>query len=77
MIKFATINCEGVMIERTFESIAHILKDWWDEEGTTLPAGDDPVIFYNIDGNEIHPKDFKFDTFINELETQYWYDYEI
>ena len=77
MVKFITVNCDGIMIDRTFDSVAHILKDWWDDDGTTLPSGDDPVVSYNIDGNDIQPKDLKFTDFIDELETQFWNDYRI
>lgn len=41
MIRLKTINVDGMEIERTFESVSEILKNWWDEEhGTDLSGGD-------------------------------------
>lgn len=74
MITFTTINCNGDTIERTFNSIAAILKDYWDEEGTTLPSSDDPVLNYSLNGPSITPTNLSFGTFIQSLECQYWHD---
>lgn len=76
MIKFTTVNCNGVKIERSFDSIADIIKDWWNEEGTTLPDSEDPVVCYNIDDKDIYPKNLDFDGFICDLQIRYWNNYK-
>lgn len=71
MIRIKTINVEGRKIDRTFESIADILTNWWDENGTDLPGGDDEVMEVTMDGKSIRSiKDFA--GLIKELESLFW-----
>lgn len=76
MITFKSENVDGEIIDWEFDSIADVLKDWWNEDGTNLPSGEDRVYEYNINGNTIDC-DILFDTFIQELETQYWNDLKL
>ena len=48
MIRIKTINIDGKEIERTFESVADILTNWWDENGTDLPGEDDEVLEFTM-----------------------------
>ena len=71
MIRIKTINVEGREIERTFESVADILTNWWDENGTDLLGGDDEVLEVTMDGKSIRSiKDFA--ELIQELESFFW-----
>ena len=72
MIRIKTINVDGVEVERTFESVADILKNWWDEENETdLPGGDDEVLELTMDGKSIRSLKH-FAELIQELESLFW-----
>lgn len=71
MIRIKTINVEGREIERTFESVADILTNWWDENGTNLPGGDDEVLEVTMDGKSIRSIRH-FAELIQELESFFW-----
>lgn len=71
MIRIKTINKDGKEIERTFESVADILTNWWDENGTDLPGGDDEVLKLTMDGKSIRSVRH-FAGLIQELESLFW-----
>lgn len=71
MIRIKTINIDGKEIERTFESVADILTNWWDENGTDLPGGDDEVLELTMDGKSIRSIRH-FAELIQELESLFW-----
>ena len=71
MIRIKTINIDGKEIERTFESVADILTNWWDENGTDLPGGDDDVLELTMDGKSIRSIRH-FAELIQELESLFW-----
>lgn len=71
MIRLKTINVDGNEVERTFESIAEILKNWWDEEETDLPGGDDEVLKLTVDGKSMRSLKH-FAELIHELEILFW-----
>lgn len=71
MIRIKTINVDGKEIERTFESVADILTNWWDENGTDLPGGDDEVLELTMDGKSIRSIRH-FAGLIQELESLFW-----
>lgn len=52
MIKFTTINVDGVKIPRIFMDVKEMKADWWDPEGTSLPQMDDPLVSAEVDGNK-------------------------
>jgi hypothetical protein len=67
---------DGVEIERTFETTAEILKNWWDEEqGTDLPDGDDEVLELVIDGESYHTPG-NFVGVISRLEAMFWQNFK-
>lgn len=53
MIKFTTINVDGLKITRDFNSVEEIKQDWY-SDNCTLPANDDEVIYAEIDGVQLH-----------------------
>ena len=59
------------MVSREFETAAEILKNWWDEYGTDLPAGDDEVLELVIYGESVVPPK-SFGELICEFEVEYW-----
>ena len=59
MIRFKTINVDGIEIEREFNTADEIKKDWYSEEGTTLPANDDEVVFAEVNGEKIEAEVFE------------------
>ncbi len=71
MIRIKTINVDGREIERTFESVSDILINWWDENGTDLPGGDDEVLEVTMDGKSICSIKH-FAELIQELESFFW-----
>lgn len=71
MIRIKTINIQGREIERTFESASDILTNWWDENGTDLPGGDDEVLEVTLDGKSIRSIRH-FAELIQELESFFW-----
>ncbi len=76
MIRFKTINVDGIEKERSFETVGEILKNWWDEEqGTDLPGGDDEVLELVIEGVSC-PAPRCFLDVINGFEAMFWHDYE-
>ena len=52
MIKFTTINVDGVEVTREFETVEEIKRDWWSDD-CTLPANDDKVIRAEVDGAKL------------------------
>ena len=53
MIKFTTINVDGLKVTREFNSVEEIKQDWY-SNNCTLPANDDEVIYAEIDGVQLH-----------------------
>ena len=59
MIKFTTINVDGIKITREFNTVEEIKKDWYSDD-CTLPANDDEIIYAELDGMQLHyPKTFE------------------
>ena len=58
MIKFTTVNVDGLNINREFNSIDEMQADWNNPDGTTLPSLDDELVYA-----EINNKEFKGSTF--------------
>jgi hypothetical protein len=57
MIKFKTINVDGMEIEREF-TVEDFKNDWF-SDGCTLPMCDDEIIYAEIDGKRIDAKIFE------------------
>ena len=57
MIKFTTINVDGMEVEREFNTAEEIEKDWYSDD-CSLPANDDEVISAEVDGEEIEAEIF-------------------
>lgn len=53
MIKFTTINVDGVEITRTFSTVEELEKEWR-SENCDLPANDDRVIYAEVYGLRLH-----------------------
>lgn len=53
MIKFTTINVDGLKVTREFNSVEEIKQDWY-SDNCTLPANDDEVIYAEIDGVQLY-----------------------
>ena len=53
MIKFTTINVDGLKVTREFNSVKEIKQDWY-SDNCSLPANDDEVIYAEIDGIQLH-----------------------
>lgn len=58
MIKFKTINVDGMAIEREFNNVEEINNDWYSDD-CTLPMLDDEVVFAEIDGKNIEANVFE------------------
>ncbi len=58
MIKFKTINVDGMEIEREFNNVEEINNDWYSDD-CTLPMLDDEVVFAEIDGKNIEANVFE------------------
>lgn len=58
MIKFTTVNVDGVKIPRIFIDINEMKADWNDPNGTSLPSLDDQLVSAEIDGNKFIGKTF-------------------
>ena len=58
MIKFKTINVDGMEIEREFNSVEEIKSDWFSDD-CTLPMCDDEVVFAEVDGQKIEAEIFE------------------
>ena len=59
MIKFTTINVDGIEITREFNTVDEIKKDWYSDD-CTLPSNDDTVVYAEIDGMQLHyPTNFE------------------
>lgn len=69
-------DCDDIPLYLVYESIAEVLKTWWDEEYTDIPAGDAPVLKVSISGKEIIPPK-TFGDLICELEQRYWKNFGI
>lgn len=69
-----TRNSDGIPVHLVYESIAEVLKAWWDEGNTDIPNGDDLVLKFSISGREIIPPKI-FRDLIYELEHMYWRDF--
>ena len=65
MIKFTTINVDGLKVTREFNSVEEIKQDWY-SDNCTLPANDDEVIYAEIDGVQLHYPTI-FEELLNEL----------
>jgi len=53
MIRFKTLNVDGQLVEREYQSIAEIIKNWWSEGKTELPGDDDKVVELVIGGKSL------------------------
>ena len=71
MIRFKTLNVDGQLVEREYQSIAEIIKNWWSEGKTELPGEDDKVVELVIGGKSLQSP-ILFGSLIHELE--YWQD---
>lgn len=58
MIRFTTINVDGIAVPRTFNTVEEMRVDWENEEGTTLPSLDDELVFGEINGVKVNGKTF-------------------
>lgn len=58
MIKFKTINVDGMEIAREFNSVEDFKNDWYSDD-CTLPMCDDKVVFAEIDGKNIEAEVFE------------------
>ena len=58
MIKFTTVNVDGVRIPRIFMDINEMKEDWNDPNGTSLPSLDDQLVRAEVDGNKFIGKTF-------------------
>lgn len=65
MIKFTTINVDGVEITRTFNTVEEIRKEWYSED-CNLPSNDDEVVYAEIDGMQLHYPSI-FEELLDEL----------
>lgn len=73
MIEFTTINADGIKVTRQFRSCEEILASWWGSEMTDLPAGDDSVVDFRIDGKQVKLQEGEiFDFIITYLEQKFW-----
>ena len=57
MIKFKTINIDGMEITREFNTVEEVENDFYSED-CSLPANDDEVIEAEYDGEKIDAKIF-------------------
>ena len=57
MIKFKTVNVDGMEIER--EMTTEEFKNDWYSENCSLPMCDDEVVYAEIDGKKIDAKIFE------------------
>jgi hypothetical protein len=73
MIRFKTLNVDGQLVEREYQSIAEIIKNWWSEGKTELPGDDDKVVELVIGGKSLQSP-ILFGNLIQELEEIYWQD---
>jgi hypothetical protein len=73
MIRFKTLNVDGQLVEREYQSIAEIIKNWWSEGKTELPGEDDKVVELVIGGKSLQSP-ILFGSLIHELEEIYWQD---
>jgi hypothetical protein len=65
MIKFTTINVDGLEITREFKTIKALKNEYYSND-CDLPANDDEVVFAEVDGVQLHyPK--TFEDLIDEL----------
>lgn len=58
MIKFKTINVDGMEVTREFNNVEEIKNDWFSDD-CTLPMLDDKVVFAEIDGKNIEANVFE------------------
>lgn len=59
MIKFTTINVDGLEITREFKTIKELKNEYY-SDNCDLPANDDEVVFAEFDGERLHyPKTFE------------------
>ena len=58
MIRFTTINVDGIAVPRTFNTLDEMKVDWEREDGTTLPSLDDELVFGEINGVKVTGKTF-------------------
>lgn len=65
MIKFTTINVDGVEVTREFDTVEDLKRVFYSED-CDLPAGDDEVIYAELDGVQLHYPGI-FDDLIFEL----------
>lgn len=58
MIRFTTVNVDGLEVTRQFNSADEMVEDWNREDGTTLPSLDDTLIKADVDGVKIEGETF-------------------
>lgn len=68
MIKFKTINIDGVEVERVFDTIEDFAQDWYGED-TTLPQLDDEMVYAEVENKEVVGEVF------NDLVQHLWVEY--
>lgn len=56
MITFATINIDGIEVNREFTSIQEIKNDWYSDKGTSLPSLDDELLLFTVNNENINIK---------------------
>ena len=65
MIKFTTVNVDGMVVTREFNTLEEIRSDYYSDD-CTLPANDDKVLYAELDGVQLHYP-ATFEDLIDEL----------
>lgn len=58
MIKFKTINVDGIEVVREFNTVEDFKNDWFSDD-CSLPMCDDEVVFAEVNGKNIEAKIFE------------------
>lgn len=73
MIEFTTINVDGIRVTRQFRSCEEILTCWWESEMNDLPASDDNIVDFRIDGEQVRLQEGEiFASIITYIEQRFW-----
>ena len=67
MIKFTTINVDGVKVTREFNTAEEVKNEWMSDE-CDLPSNDDELIEAEIDGVPAIIPALSFEVFIENLD---------
>ena len=65
MIKFTTINVDGVEVAREFKTIKELTQEYY-SDNCDLPANDDKIVYAELDGIRLYYPQF-FEDLIEEL----------